>query len=713
MLATAGAQLVSSPTLYTFTANPGKISIKPKPKNQLLALPPEVRNKIYELLFKLEDPIAFLGQTERSHLRANNVKVEKHPEKFRHYLALLQTCRQIHSEAGGVLYGSNDFRLAHAQSVMHDRNLNYILYATARWLTSIESRIPLLRTVVITVNETTESSGAQTMRDHTWHHQYFDILPLVKLYWSDNSGNLQVKFTDSVNYLKMLADQDQEQLYRPVQAGTLHQVLHQIGRDDIWKLKKCRNSLRSILVQRSGFNGYVCYRSTGPRISFRRKFNIHNFGKKLRLFHPQKPTGLTKLPKVLQHNIFRQVVDSEYVEYDTGSSRWLKYEIDLLNVCKSLRKDWEEAMTSRCRFLLSTYARSQSNHFHKAGPFGDAGWQLALREVQQICEKKAIFESRIPFESPISSSFNPPTIMLDLSPATATSLSATTISATHLHQLENFPSHTPITFRLSAPTTQPTHTEESTTTLGELTHRIFLLLSDIYFANLPQTYQLHNIDVHINGHGIPLHAILHLDTDADTDTDKQKLVLPNHRTRTKAPDISKLASGRIARLKNNWITTRFAQSGTKRGSGFVTVLGCFRNMCLRYEERERQDEEERGGGETNVKPCIDDVVDISDFDRVDDQLVYRIRKDREGVGFNAAEFRAVNWRETLCYRCSEGERCYGKIAMSPPLVLRDVPHYGCGGCSRKCVRGTLGPDELLDWRAFKGLPRTSSHWWRH
>ena len=69
------------------------------------ALPPEVRNKIYEFLFVSDHPEKLItpdpdGSRHRSQLRRPNLS---------NCLPLLRTCQYVHEEAVSVLYGSNVF----------------------------------------------------------------------------------------------------------------------------------------------------------------------------------------------------------------------------------------------------------------------------------------------------------------------------------------------------------------------------------------------------------------------------------------------------------------------------------------------------------------------------------------------------------------------------------------------------------------------------
>ena len=66
----------------------------------MLSLPPEIRNIIYNLVFKLEGNeagVVNIGNRPRreNHATTNSVQ------------ALLQTCRQIYGETAGIFYATN------------------------------------------------------------------------------------------------------------------------------------------------------------------------------------------------------------------------------------------------------------------------------------------------------------------------------------------------------------------------------------------------------------------------------------------------------------------------------------------------------------------------------------------------------------------------------------------------------------------------------
>ena len=87
---------------------------------RLLALPPEVRNLIWELLL-LQDAVIPATQTKET-LSGNSFSLPRslpgsissplNPHKHRFCANILRTCKQIHAEGTPILYGANTF-LAH------------------------------------------------------------------------------------------------------------------------------------------------------------------------------------------------------------------------------------------------------------------------------------------------------------------------------------------------------------------------------------------------------------------------------------------------------------------------------------------------------------------------------------------------------------------------------------------------------------------------
>lgn len=77
--------------------------------SRLLALPPELRNEIWDLCLRRNEDWFGTMNIEISHRQHRGFTVPQ--------LALLQTCQQVRSELGGVLFGRPDFMRANVGGV--------------------------------------------------------------------------------------------------------------------------------------------------------------------------------------------------------------------------------------------------------------------------------------------------------------------------------------------------------------------------------------------------------------------------------------------------------------------------------------------------------------------------------------------------------------------------------------------------------------------
>ena len=69
----------------SLTQRTGRSSLR----TRLFALPPEICNKIYEIMFKFPRPMALLPSSERNPLQANDVKVDELLENRSEYIVVL------------------------------------------------------------------------------------------------------------------------------------------------------------------------------------------------------------------------------------------------------------------------------------------------------------------------------------------------------------------------------------------------------------------------------------------------------------------------------------------------------------------------------------------------------------------------------------------------------------------------------------------------
>jgi hypothetical protein len=179
--------------------------IDPGVPSFLTILPAEIRNSVYEILFKRDEPV-LLHNTEayhekcpqEFHMTAYEFKYFHETfeseigqdEEFRHNLqeglSLLRSCRQIYHEAAGILYGQNAFIISRALD-RHDEDdqygegihdfYNYHQFTYApRWLSGLGSQIALLKNVVIDMDGSCPSSCEL-------HLDRFNVLPLLRILW--------------------------------------------------------------------------------------------------------------------------------------------------------------------------------------------------------------------------------------------------------------------------------------------------------------------------------------------------------------------------------------------------------------------------------------------------------------------------------------------------------------------------------------------------
>ncbi|KAH6642901.1 hypothetical protein C7974DRAFT_351893 [Boeremia exigua] len=249
----------------------------PNEPSFLTTLPPEVRNAIYEALFKRDDPV-LLHDADACYPRypdpASYMADDDHMEQLEFYdeeidenlesdhefnhglgggLPLLLSCRQVYHESVGVLYGSNTFIITRALPC-HDEYLNssgcnefnQINYAPV-WLSGIGSQIDLLRQVLIDVGTTCFS---------LWRMEAVcKIKPLLILFWSYPELESKVEFSPT----KGRVAHPVEATARPTneardRAELLNGIMKSLGTQDILNLKRYRH-LNRLLGCISVFDG--------------------------------------------------------------------------------------------------------------------------------------------------------------------------------------------------------------------------------------------------------------------------------------------------------------------------------------------------------------------------------------------------------------------------------------------------------------------------
>lgn len=251
-----------------------------------LDLIPELRNAVYELLFKSGSAVVI---SPRIHSapddECTDVACRQDPTStyfvhgFQHSLALLRCCRQINREASGVLYGSNVFVVAAPEhpragraAGLHWRHVEH----AAMWLSGLGHQQSRLAKVAVDVGATCHGGKPGLFVT-------FDLLPLLRLVWQHPQLGDALTFEDTGRVLPhkdpypashcpgISAAASNEAL--ALKAVYLTNVLRVLGRDDALQLKRYAYSPRllhsvpvgaqrgSVFHERAASSDAVLYRA--------------------------------------------------------------------------------------------------------------------------------------------------------------------------------------------------------------------------------------------------------------------------------------------------------------------------------------------------------------------------------------------------------------------------------------------------------------------
>jgi hypothetical protein len=345
----------------------------PSAPSFLSTLPPEIRNPIYEVLFKRDGEVLLHdAKAYREGLRQalgiegaceypgcggdvnHNVDVESDAgdQGYRHgfekYIALLRTCRQIHHEAAGVLYGSNTFRFPHV-CIAGTRPQIPPLEYPVRMLSSIGSHFQVLSKVSVDVQACHE--GCTSL---------INMLPFLRLRWVHLKARCVIQFTDPVSALNEQSAQISPPGYRrrAVPAYVLNNLLVSLGDRDMLDIKRYASYSRLIPEIHIRYiyeeyhrdiyeecHGAVCYsKVTGPT-SIWRDFNILDEGMNVEWDRPDSKLGsLSRLPHNVCEIIYTYACTADTdVVFDLDARKCYGLSMNILHTCCGLRNicsDW-------------------------------------------------------------------------------------------------------------------------------------------------------------------------------------------------------------------------------------------------------------------------------------------------------------------------------------------------------------------------------------
>ena len=315
----------------------------PSARSFLTTLPPEIRNPIYEYVFKRDEPVL----PRDDHVFLENFRYESSidcrqrivDKGFRHGLSgcvgLLLSCRQVYHEAVGILYGQNHFMFSHCPKQQ--------ITSTCKWLVSIGSNYELLSRVSIDADGIGITSGA------------YDLLPLLKLIWNHPQTKCRFAFASSGLLLA-----DGWNTYAPSIDGVppsafLNGVLFALGTTDALGLKQYAISSRlmsSITFCYGDFGsiyGYVKHTDRDIKHHLphtRREFDILDHGSKVQ-WKESKQLSFLSLPPVLLSAINAYAKSSDTgIVFDLDKKKVRGYYAGLSRVNNFLRYDIDR-MTTR------------------------------------------------------------------------------------------------------------------------------------------------------------------------------------------------------------------------------------------------------------------------------------------------------------------------------------------------------------------------------
>jgi hypothetical protein len=502
----AARPLRQIPKTVSSPANPSAPSI-------LRALPPELRNRIYDVLFHCKKPVVL--QDAIAHRarcfevmpwrdidsgELNDFEPQTEEEQIRHNLAqsmaLLQTCRQIYRESAGVLYGSNTFYLSRLLDI--DDNEHHKLHEYApKLLSSMGSQYSLLSKVFIDI-----PSFCTPRHSCNSEELQFDLLPFLRLIWENPESGCKITFVHSDSgYNDLLQTLNLSASVTHVSAQLLNNLLVVLGHDDALNIKRYAkfHRLMPAVVIYPALDGlpraWVSYRLSESLTDPERlckHFDLYDNGRAVQWTPQDRANGfLLQLPWKIQDVIsgYSSTPISDVVlDFDSRTARGLN--LNILHLSRDTRNSalslWQGSWH---KYLFTLRLR---HDLHKT----DDTQFDALRTWSQV----KLFDSMIigtnrAWETRAEITF-------DLTSIGDASLKNCTINVKVLLEvLGRLPEWAPIIFSRKSPDVSDQDCCEIVCVmLGSIQRAVFLLLSDI-FQDMPHKALLPVPELWIDGQG--------------------------------------------------------------------------------------------------------------------------------------------------------------------------------------------------------------------
>ncbi|KAF2132551.1 hypothetical protein P153DRAFT_354055 [Dothidotthia symphoricarpi CBS 119687] len=495
------ARTMSSP------ADPGAPSL-------ITTIPPELRNNIYDLLFKYNSHVLLHDVKEyrarivylatevytddeddefqqkvelRKELEETGVEHLAEDEDFHHDLniSLLLSCRLIYHEATSILYGSNTFLFSRVLNQEDSHWYDQFMYAP-KWLSNIGSQIRLLRRVSIDFD-----AVCPVICAHSDAHRNINWLPLLRIIWA----NLDAEWKISFAHTGRLVDNEHSVVYdehERTPTFVLNNILDALGRRDVLNIKRYAKFERLMPVvvirNRSGsVDGYASHPSTGQPADLDTSYRFANYdcvfpdNQMFLFFHADdgghivrarlEEKHLLQLPDDVLRSIYRYTCFSKTgVTFDLTSHVARGLEMALLGVSRRHRYEAEYDTSWSNPWMNNKFTVSMTTETAKT----DFGEFVLLHEWLKIENFKRMVFARRPNPDHL------PRIVLEFNLDTRKTFLDIRINIKSLlHPIHELDNRSTILISLKHVIDNATHRQDTRITLGKLRRDIFILLSEM------------------------------------------------------------------------------------------------------------------------------------------------------------------------------------------------------------------------------------------
>jgi hypothetical protein len=500
----------------------------------LTNLPAEIRNAVYEVLFKRDEPV-LLHNAEAYHTIEPPRDIYAAPytrpdfmkdfhttfeaeigrdEEFRHNLAnsmpLLRSCRQIFHEAVGMLYGQNTFIISRALG-RHDCNeddddidhraYHQFTYAPI-WLSSIGSQIMFVKKVIIDMDGSCPIGCWGQLEE-------FDLLPLLRIYWKYPHQAAAITFAHTGRHVLHHPDDGLSDPSSADLATSFTRIFDALVRHDELELQryaKHERLLKEVIIQlQEPAEGYMTFTSSHASGEYKSYFDFDTDTGVIRRQGSGPEPALYRLPRPLQHKIFDfALATTQNVVFNLDTRNLRGFDLTIFHISQHTRSSWGILALVSLSRPITIQMTSQT------ATISSAQFE-ALKEFlpRSSIENYGLFPDILfgDYEEA-----KPLTLSLKLDISTTITLTDVRIDIqglTDFLRQDCFPSNSVLHIALQCPRGRSIHTEDARVEISRLRWELFLVLSDLIASMDVQHAASKNTElpeIIMDGHGMILHV---------------------------------------------------------------------------------------------------------------------------------------------------------------------------------------------------------------